>query len=63
MVKYFLETENEGPEGPPDFIIEKVQEVTDKAQAIANKKAGKKNFFHICYHDEAKPRPCKREAI
>lgn len=63
-MKYYLEEENEIDLGG-ELVksINKVKEVKDKDEAKALKKLDKKYFFHVCYHDEDKPRPCTREEI
>lgn len=60
MVKIYFEKEvGTGDEKK----IEKVKEVADIAEAVASKKAGEKNFYHLCYHEDEVVRPCKRVEI
>lgn len=60
-MEYWLEEEIETAEGPS---FKKIKKVKDKEEAIKDKLPNpKKSHLHKCYHDEYKPKPCKREKL
>ena len=59
-MKLYLEEDSLNEDG--EKIIIKIKEVKDKAEAIKLKKVNK-SYLHVCYHDEAHPKSCRREVL
>ena len=58
-MKLFLEEETGTGENKTISILKTVK---DKAEAIKDKTINT-CYIHYCYHDEERPRPCKRERV